>query len=280
MVVSVKEIVESESIVTGVDHLIIRSKDAAADQSRFVELFGFPVHWPVMPLAGFKSGGIRAANVDIEFLQAGACDEDPYLYGIAFSPVRDLWANLEQLGKSGIRHTPPLASKVQSFYRQIDWSVILLGGFLDEPVKAPYLTGCLAGASLFTKSAACLLAVLRKVPGVEHADIANRSMTLICHYHYDLTLMREHLSAEFAAAGGGPYKISRLAEVKIETAGGGRASWSKLFKPEHLVAGPGVSFEHGARNVIKELVFETSLDQVPEPVKFGNIEIGFARFQV
>jgi hypothetical protein len=118
-----------DPVVTQIDHVLCRARDADGLFRVFVETLQLPVAWPMAEYGGFVSAGVRLGNVNLEILRAtpdalqdvhtgGAA----HFTGIAFEPAGTVEASLARLRARNIPHGAPRTGRA--------WVTIGLPDFL------------------------------------------------------------------------------------------------------------------------------------------------------
>jgi len=128
------QVMQPESPVRQIDHVMIRSSEPKALFAFFVDVLELPVAWPlVSPRAGVTTGGVSFGNVNVEAIQfPGQADNRPRLVGFALEPSA-LQASLQELDRRGITYgTPrPLVAKTPDGSSKTLWTNVTLRQFSD-----------------------------------------------------------------------------------------------------------------------------------------------------
>ncbi len=262
-------------MLIGVDHIAVRCSQPTELINTLSAQLDVPILIPVRDYGDFCSGLLRIGNLDIEFVRIGKeAISAPYFYGIGFSSVEDVWNTAAWLKASKIPHTLPIHTAIMRDDRQWGWSTILLQGFLDDPIPAPYLLGVLAGDSLPARSIAAVTNTLMKLPAIRRftSRKAGSSMCFVCHYDQDLSGLRSIASQQLKANGGGKNQIVEVQSIVVE-ANHQAASWETLLKEE--IHNPKLVVESGARNRIREIVIKTESSTPVPTLNFGNAIFSF-----
>ena len=131
----------SQTLVTCIDHIMIRVNDAIYDQvfSLFTDTFQLPISWDVHNYyPPFKAGGIVAGNISMEIFRSGEQPLYPaqaQLYGIALEAT-PLPGCLQELTSRGIPHLPPHAIPQGYFSSRGEfYTLIYLGELLGSDLS-------------------------------------------------------------------------------------------------------------------------------------------------
>ncbi|NJL53555.1 MAG: hypothetical protein HC930_17820 [Hydrococcus sp. SU_1_0] len=235
-----------------------------------------PILIPAHDYGDFCSGIIRLGNLDIEFLKLGTENiSEPYFYGIAFASAEGIWNTASWLKTLQIRHTLPIHTTVMRDGKQWGWSTILVDGFLDNPIPAPYSLGTLLGDRLMARGASAFSTTLMKVPVIRRSmsSKGGGSMCFICHYDQDLSLLRSEATATLATSGGGKKQISEVGAIVIE-ADRTITAWEQILMTERI-DNPRLDIQRGATNRIREVVIKTKSSFPIPSVHFGDATFSF-----
>ncbi|GJD18867.1 hypothetical protein RIVM261_038230 [Rivularia sp. IAM M-261] len=134
--------------ITSIDHIVIRCSNPVQLMDTVSKQLDVPILIPAHDYGDFCSGIIHLGNLDIEFLRIVKENiTKPYFYGIAFAVSQNIWKTTATLKALRIPHTAPIHTTITRDGQQWGWSTILLDGFLDNPIPAPYSLGILSGAA-------------------------------------------------------------------------------------------------------------------------------------
>lgn len=106
-----------EPVVKKIDHIMVNAYDAPALFNLFTEVLGLPVAWPMANYPGYQTGGVRAGNVNIEFLHYDSTSEQSsgpgktLFYGIVLEPddLEEVTPLLEERGAKPSKPEPQTA---------------------------------------------------------------------------------------------------------------------------------------------------------------------------
>jgi hypothetical protein len=263
-------------MLTSVDHLVIRCSDPINLMDTVRAELDVPILIPARDYGDFCSGIIRLGNLDIEFLRLGTENvSKPYFYGIAFASAEGSWNTAAWLKTLQIPHTLPIHTIIMRGGRRWGWSTILLDGFLDDPIPAPYSLGVLSGDGLIARGVSAFSTTLIKVPVMRRlmSSKGGGSMCFICHYDQDLSCLRSMATQTLATSGGGKNQISKVASIVIE-ASHTLTAWEQIL-PDRQSDSPRLDIQPGAANRIREVVIKTK-SSVPIPsMYFGDAAFSF-----
>ena len=265
-------------MITGVDHIVIRCSNPFELMDEVRTQLDVPILIPAQDYGDFCSGMIRLGNLDIEFLQLGVeTILKPYFYGIAFTSAETVWKTAAWLKAAGIQHTLPIHTTTWRDGQQWGWSTILLDGFLDHPIPAPYSLGMLSGDGLVARGVAAFSAILMQVPAIRRftSTKGGGSMCFICHYDRDLSRPRTMATETLAANGGGRNQIVKVDSIVIEASQTAMA-WERLLATRQI-DNPRLEIQRGATNRIQEVVIRTQSSAPIPSMRFGDAVFSFQR---
>lgn len=263
-------------MLTGVDHLVIRCSNPIDLMETVRAELDVPVLFPAREYDNFCSGIIRLGNLDIEFLRLGTEHvPKPYFYGIAFASAEGIWNTAAWLKTLQIPHTLPIHTAIVRDGRQWGWSTILLDGFLDNPIPAPYSLGVLSGDGLIARGVSAFSTTLMKVPVMRRfmTSKGGDSMCFVCHYDRDLSCLRSIAAETLAASGGGKRQISKVVSIVIE-ANHTATDWKRIL-PTKQIDSLRLNIKLGAINRIREVVIETKSSVPISSIRFGDVTFSF-----
>lgn len=265
-------------MLTGVDHIVVRCSNPTELMDEVRTKLDVPTLIPAQDYGDFSSGIIRLSNLDIEFLRLGAeIILNPYFYGVAFTSAETVWKTAAWLKAQGIRHTLPIHTTTQREGLQWGWSTILLDGFLDNPIPAPYSLGMLSGDGLVARGVAAFSTTLMQVPAIRRftSTKGGGSMCFVCHYDQDLSRPRTIATETLAANGGGKNQIVKVESIVVE-ASHTEMTWKQLLATRQI-NNPKLEIQRGATNRIQEVVIKTKSSAPIPPMRFGDAVFSFQR---
>lgn len=279
----------TKPLVKQVDHLMIRVDDASSHRlfSLLSDTLQFPVAWPLASYSSFKSGGIFAGNVNLEFLTVGSQLVGPprppgsaYLYGCAFEPY-PLSESFQELARRAIPHLPPIPYLQKNVAGQpvTVWTNVLLGDLLGSNawMKAAFGLGKLLPAQLLTRASSNTAASTRSAT-ILFDHVYRDGMMFLCEYNqeiHDVEQARAAAHATLRSRQGGPLGLEAIQEIVIGVRNLAvvEPRWQKLLAPTapsgealwQLGKGPAIRLIQRERNGLQALVWKvTSLAQAKQ----------------
>lgn len=263
-------------MLTRVDHIIIRCSNPIELIDTVRKQLDVPILIPTHDYGDFCSGIIRLGNLDIEFLRIGEeTIPKPYFYGIAFESAASIWNTTAWLKALHIPHTLPIHTTIMRDGRQWGWSTILLDGFLDNPISAPYSLGVLSGDGLIARGVAASFATLMKVPVMRRftSSKGGGSMCFVCHYDRDMSSLRSTATEKLTASGGGRNQIVEVDSIALE-AKSTVTAWDRLL-PTGLIYSPKLDIQTGNTSRIREVAIRTKSSTPIPSMCFGDAVFSF-----
>ncbi len=120
-----------------VDHVVVGTEDPQPLFTLFAETFGLPVAWPVASFGEYRSGGVWAGNINLEFGRAGArgvdADKPARINAIVFQPA-PLAEAIPLLDARGVAHGAPVPFGIDppSPAEAPAWTTVSLTGLSGE----------------------------------------------------------------------------------------------------------------------------------------------------
>ncbi len=213
----------AERLVRQVDHVLLRTDDAAALFDRLSNDLALPVAWPLFTYRGFLSGAVSLGKVNLEVLQHKEGAPPPfaaapgtYPIGLGFEPV-SVDGAVRELDVRGIEHSAPFEDGINDAIR---WTSIDLTG----PAECPIM--------LFVK------------------------------YAFDQEARRAQLAGQLRERQGGPLGIERAVRVELGVRDVSSAGerWQRFFAPDAATpqwapaAGPAVQLVEGEADRFERIV--------------------------
>ena len=279
----------AQPLVKQVDHLMIRVDDSSSHQlfSLLSDTLQFPVAWPLTLYPAFKSGGIFAGNVNLEFLTVGSQLVRPSrpsssacLYGCAFEPY-PLSESFQELARRPIPHLPSMPYRQKNAAGQLVtvWTNVLLGNLLGSNawMKAAFGLGKLLPAQLWTRASSNTAASTR-LATILFDHVYRDGMMFLCEYNrevHDVEQARAAAHATLRSRQGGPLGFEAVQEIIIglRDLAVVEPRWQKLLAPTapsgqdlwQLGKGPAIRVIQHERNGLQALVWRvTSLAQAKQ----------------
>jgi hypothetical protein len=279
----------TKPLVKQVDHLMIRVDDSSSHRlfSLLSDTLQFPVAWPLTSYSSFKSGGIFAGNVNLEFLTVGSQLVGPprppsgaHLYGCAFEPY-PLSESFQELARRAIPHLPAIPSLQTNAAGQpvTVWTNVLLGNLLGSNawMKAAFGLGKMLPAQLLTRASSHTAASTRSAT-ILFDHVYRDGMMFLCEYNkeiHDVEQARAAAHATLRSRQGGPLGFEAIQEIIIGVRDLAvvEPRWQKLLAPTapsgealwQLGEGPANRLIQQERNGLQALVWKvTSLAQAKQ----------------
>ena len=279
----------TKPLVKQVDHLMIRVDDSSSHRlfSLLSDTLQFPVAWPLTSYSSFKSGGIFAGNVNLEFLTVGSHLVGPprppssaRLYGCAFEPY-PLSESFQELARRAIPHLPPIPYLQKNAAGQpvTVWTNVLLGNLLGSNawMKTAFGLGKLLPAQLLTRASSNTAASTRSAT-ILFDHVYRDGMMFLCEYNqeiHDVEQARAAAHATLRSRQGGPLGLEAIQEIIIGVRNLAvvEPRWQKLLAPTApsgkalwpLGKGPAIRLIQQERNGLQALVWKvTSLAQAKQ----------------
>ncbi len=126
----------ADSVITGIDHILVRVEHPEPLFSTLTEVFGLPSPWPLSTHPTFASVGVSLGNVDLELVRFGESTErrpNARLYGIAFEPnAPTLTESQRELQRRNVPHSSvvPYVRQDESGNPKHLWDNLYVGGLL------------------------------------------------------------------------------------------------------------------------------------------------------
>jgi hypothetical protein len=235
---------ETTPIIKRVDHIAIKIDGPAYEQlfQLFTELFRFPIAWMTGSYPPFKSGGIFAGNVNLDFLQFenAATSGPPSLAGLALEPY-GLEESLLHLKQRNISYLPPIpfAYADENGERVTYWTTVILGNLLGNSqwLNAFSLMSKAVPSQIWQRATSNAAAIVnaRTISLLERA--LGNGMVFLCEYNpqrYAIAEDRAANQAVLRARNGGPLGLEAVKEIVIGATDFATTNvyWHNLFVPE------------------------------------------------
>jgi hypothetical protein len=239
----------TQSLIRGIDRILIHTQDVERVFGRFRSEFGLPVAWPITDCGLLLSGGLYAGNMTIEIGRfPGLALPGTWFYGIGLAPSEPTWETVNGLVSRKVLHAPPVTVRSEEPIA-IKTTLTFLRDLLDGQPTTPFWLGRPFGGD--TRICRALAAISTRMVGTEagsmtFAKLLGSSVVFICDHDTDRHQERlTELRATWRRTRqGGPYGITGVAAIDIEV-GNTTACWGRLLDRSDLNANPIQSFSMG-----------------------------------
>ncbi len=257
----------TQSLIRGVDRVLIHTQDVERVFGRFRHEFGLPVAWPITDCGLLVSGGLHAGNMTIEigrFARFGI--PGTWLYGLGLAPWLPTWEMLNGLASRGVSHAPPVTLRHEEPFLTTS-TLTFLRNLLDgEPTTPFWLGRRLSGDTRVGRGLAALSTWMAgtETGSMTFSKLLGNSVVFLCEHHLH---RRQERLAELTATwqrtqSSRPYGITGIAAVDVELATN-TACWGRLLDQPDLNAtavhsfsmGPRIRFHHGQENRLLGIEF-------------------------
>jgi hypothetical protein len=239
----------TDSLIRGIDRVLIQTQDVERVFARFRHEFGLPVAWPLADCGLLVSGGLYAGNMTIEIGRfTGLGLPGTSLYGLGFAPWQPTWETVKGLASRKVLHAPPLSLRYESHF-VMQSTLTFLRNFLDgQPNPAFWLGRPGGGNTGVGRALSSLRAWMASTEAGSKAFsmLLGSSLIFMCDNHNNPHQERlvELRTAWKTARQHGPYGITGVAGIDIEVSTN-IASWKRLLDRPDLNAGSTHSFGTG-----------------------------------
>ena len=257
----------TQSLILGIDRVLIYTQDVERVFARFRYEFGLPVAWPITDCGLLVSGGLHAGNMNIEIGRFAGCGlPGTWFYGLGLAPLHTTWETVNGLVSRKVLHTPPVTLHFEEPVATRS-TLTFLRNLLDGQPNTPLWLGRPWGGD--TRVCRTLAAISTWMVGTEVGSITfskllGSSAVFICDNRIDRHQERlAELKANWRMARqSGPYGITGIAAVDIEIAAN-TAGWRRLLDRPDLNTstihsfsmGPSLRFHPGGRNRLLGIEF-------------------------
>lgn len=239
----------TESLILGIDRILIHTQDVERVFGRFRYEFGLPIAWPITDCGLLLSGGLHAGNMNIEIGRlTGFGVPGTWFYGLGLAPSQPTWETTNGLRSRKVLHTPPVTLRYEEPVATRS-TLTFLGNLLDGQPNTPFWLGRPWGGD--TRICRALAALSTWMVGTEagsmmFSKLLGSSVVFICDNQIDRHQERfTELKANWRRARqSGPYGITGIAAVDIELATN-TASWGRLLDRPDLNTSSTHSFSMG-----------------------------------
>lgn len=238
-----------QSLILGIDRILIHTQDVERVFARFRYEFGLPIAWPITDCGLLVSGGLHAGNMNIEIGRfAGFQLPGTWLYGLGLAPLQPTWEMVNGLVSRKVLHTPPVTLRYEEPVATRS-TLTFLCNLLDGQPNTPFWLGrpwggntrvCRVLAALSTRM------VATAAGSTMFSKLLGSSAVFMCDNQID---RHQERLAELKATWRktrqhGPYGIDGIAAIDIELATN-TACWRRLLARPDLNTGSIHSFGMG-----------------------------------
>jgi|GEM_PF-2213956 len=257
----------TQSLIRGIDRVLIHTQDVERVFARLRHEFGLPVAWPISDCGLLVSGGLHAGNMNIEIGRFAGCGlPGTWFYGLGLTPSQSTWETVNELASRKVRHAPPVTLCYEEPVATRS-TLTFLRNLLDDEPNTPFWFGRRLGGD--TRIGRSLSALSTWMVGTEAGSktfsrLLGNSAIFLCDNHID---RHQERLAELKATWqrtrqNGLYGITGIAAVDIEVATN-IAVWGRLLDRPDLNAhsthsfsmGPPLRFHPGWRNRLLGIEF-------------------------
>ncbi len=257
----------TQSLILGIDRVLIHTQDVERVFGRFRYEFGLPVAWPITDCGLLVSGGLHAGNMNIEIGRfTGFGLLGTWFYGLGLAPSQPTWETVNGLVSRKVLHTPPVTLHYEEPVSTRS-TLTFLGNLLDGQPNTPLWLGRPWGGN--TRVCRALAALSTWMVGtaagsMTFSKLLGSSVVFMCENQIDRHQERfTELKANWRRTRqSGPFGIAGIAAVDIELAAN-TACWRRLLDRPDLNTGsihsfsmgPQLRFHPGGRNRLLGIEF-------------------------
>lgn len=257
----------TDSLIRGIDRILIHARDVERVFARFRHEFGLPVVWPITDCGLLVSGGLYAGNMTIEIGRFAGLDlPGTWYYGLGFAPYHPTWETVSGLVSRKVLHTPPVTLCYEEPIA-IKSTLTFLRNLLDGQPNTPFWLGRPGGGN--TRIGRALSSLSTWIVGTEAGSktfslLLGNSLVFMCD---NQSTQHQERLAELKAnwrrvRRNGPHGITGIAGVDIEVSTN-ITGWRRLLdRPDldtnsfHMFSmGPPLRFHPGGSNKLLGLEF-------------------------
>ncbi|BFU89444.1 MAG: hypothetical protein NTAFB01_06310 [Nitrospira sp.] len=257
----------TQSLILGIDRVLIHTQDVERVFARFRYEFGLPVAWPITDCGLLVSGGLHAGNMTIEIGRfAGFGLPGTWFYGLGFAPSQPTWETVNGLVSRKVLHTPPVTLHYEEPLAPRS-TLTFLRNLLDGQPNTPFwFSRPWSGDTRVCRALAVLSTwmVRTEAGAMTFSKLLGSSAVFMCDNQIDRHQERlTELKANWRMTRQSrPYGITGIAAVNIEVATN-TAYWGKLLDRPDLITnsthsfsmGPSLRFHPGGRNRLLGIEF-------------------------
>jgi hypothetical protein len=257
----------TQSLIRGIDRILIHTQDVERVFGRFRHEFGLPVAWPITDCGLLVSGGLHAGNMNIEIGRFTGFElPGTWFYGLGLAPSQPTWETVNGLVSRKVLHAPPVTVRYEEPVATRT-TLTFLRNLLDGQPNTPFWLGRpLGGDTRFCRALAALSTwmVGTEAGSMTFSKLLGSSAVFICDNQIDrhqerLTELKTNWQRTRQS---GSYGITRIAAVDVEISTN-TACWGRLLDRPNLDAnsthsfsmGPSLRFHRGGRNRLLSIEF-------------------------
>ncbi|MBX3329297.1 MAG: hypothetical protein KF722_02765 [Nitrospira sp.] len=257
----------TQSLILGIDRVLIHTPDVERVFARFRYEFGLPVAWPITDCGLLVSGGLHVGNMNIEIGRFTGLDlPGTWFYGLGLAPSQPTWETVNGLVSRKVLHTPPVTLHYQEPVATRS-TFTFLRNLLDGQPNTPFWLGRPWGGNTRTCRTLAALStwmVATEAGAMTFSKLLGSSVVFLCDNQIDRHQERlAELKADWRRMRqSGPYGITGVAAINIEVATT-TDSWRRLLDRSDLETnsihsfsmGPPLRFQPGGRNRLLGIEF-------------------------
>jgi hypothetical protein len=223
----------TQSLIRGIDRVLIHTQDVERVFGRFRYEFGLPVAWPITDRGLLVSGGLHAGNMMIEIGRFAGCGiPGTWLYGLGLAPWLPTWETLNGLASRRVPHAPPVTLHYEEPIATRSTFTFLRNLLDGQPITPFWLGRRLGGDTRIGRGLAALSTWMAgtEAGSMTFSKLLGSSVVFLCENHID---RRQERLAELSAnwqrtQQSRPYGIIGIAAVDVEISTN-LADWGKLL---------------------------------------------------
>jgi hypothetical protein len=257
----------AETLILGIDRVLIHTQDVERVFARFRYEFGLPVAWPITDCGLLVSGGLHAGNMNIEIGRFTGLElPGTWFYGLGLAPSQPTWETVNGLVSRKMLHTPPVTLHYEEPVATRS-TLTFLRNLLDGQPNTPFWLGRPWGGDTRVCRALAALStwmVGTKAGAMTFSKLLGSAAVFLCDNQIDRHQERlAELKTNWRKAKqSGPYGITGIAAVDIEVATN-TAGWRRFLDRPDLETnsvhsfsmGPPLRFHPGGRNRLLGIEF-------------------------
>src|SRR5574338_1537967 len=240
----------TQSLIIGIDRVLIHTQDVERVFARFRYEFGLPIAWPITDCGLLLSCGLHVGNMNIEIGRfAGFGIPGTWFYGLGLAPSQPTWEMVNGLVSRKVLHAPPVTLHYKEPVATRS-TLTFLGNLLDGQPNTPFWLGRPWGGGN-TRVCRALAALSTWMVGTAagstmFSKLLGSSVVFLCENRIDRHQERfTELKANWRRTRqSGPYGIDGIAAVDIELATN-TACWGRLLARPDLTTSSIHSFSMG-----------------------------------
>ncbi|MDF0676639.1 MAG: hypothetical protein P0120_20240 [Nitrospira sp.] len=257
----------TQSLILGIDRILIHTQDVERVFARFRYEFGLPVVWPITDCGLLLSGGLHVGNMNIEIGRFAGCGlPGTWFYGLGLAQSQPTWEMVNGLVSRKVSHAPPVTLHYEEPVATRS-TLTFLRNLLDGQPHTPFWLGRPWGGN--TQVCRALAALSTWMVGTAagsmmFSKLLGSSVVFMCDNQIDRHQERfTELKAKWRRTRqSGPYGIAGIAAVDIELTTT-TAYWGRLLDRPDLNTssihsfsmGPQLRFHPGGGNRLLGIEF-------------------------